>query len=424
MKTRLSSVGFLSRLLLVVVLTFVLSKASVATDASYQNALEIFERRIVPIMKSPNPSSCSECHLSGVDLKDYIQESPEKTFVSLRDQGLISLEAPSKSKILDLIRMSEPNSALMTQTARQMELEAFTAWLEASCQVEQLVNAPQLPKAEIAAPSVPIEVIQHARKDRVFDSFVTNVWSQIERCAGCHSERNPKLQKLIEEHGAQVRWAFNTPEQTFASIVEREYIDVQSPEMSLLLMKPTMQIKHGGGQKMEIGDRGYKQFRGFIDDYAAVAQGQYTSVAELPEASKIERIGSGIWFKIAPTPDVWADKLLGVLVFPFDEGEGRFSEMPIAESDRRVWGKGQLWQHNLILLAPNGTAQAEQLREKRRLPEGRYLVKLFVDLNGELEEDWQVELTDEKFFAGQLELHTAWQVGYQRMTIVEPPTVR
>jgi len=32
---------------------------------------EIFEQRIMPIFKSPNPSSCVQCHLAGVDLKDY-----------------------------------------------------------------------------------------------------------------------------------------------------------------------------------------------------------------------------------------------------------------------------------------------------------------------------------------------------------------
>ena len=53
--------------------------------------LQIFEERILPIFKSPEPSSCVQCHLSSVDLKDYILPSHEKTFVSLRDQGLIDL---------------------------------------------------------------------------------------------------------------------------------------------------------------------------------------------------------------------------------------------------------------------------------------------------------------------------------------------
>src|SRR5262245_57106413 len=75
---------------------FVLASGVVATSCTSRRAddtaaspQEIFERRIVPIFKSPNPSSCTQCHLAGVDLKDYILPSHEKTFLSLRDQGLI-----------------------------------------------------------------------------------------------------------------------------------------------------------------------------------------------------------------------------------------------------------------------------------------------------------------------------------------------
>ncbi len=31
---------------------------------------EVFKQRILPIFRSSNPSSCTECHLAGVDLKD------------------------------------------------------------------------------------------------------------------------------------------------------------------------------------------------------------------------------------------------------------------------------------------------------------------------------------------------------------------
>ena len=48
---------------------------------------EVFEKRIAPIFKSPNPSSCVQCHLACVDLKNYIRPSSRETFLSLRDQG-------------------------------------------------------------------------------------------------------------------------------------------------------------------------------------------------------------------------------------------------------------------------------------------------------------------------------------------------
>ena len=44
---------------------------------------------------------------SSVDLKQYVLPSHEKTFLSLRDQGLVDLKEPKNSKILTLISMDE-----------------------------------------------------------------------------------------------------------------------------------------------------------------------------------------------------------------------------------------------------------------------------------------------------------------------------
>ena len=46
-------------------------KSSQVTDND--SSLAIFEKRILPIFQSDMPSSCAECHLSGVDLKEYIR---------------------------------------------------------------------------------------------------------------------------------------------------------------------------------------------------------------------------------------------------------------------------------------------------------------------------------------------------------------
>src|SRR5205823_5911469 len=64
---------------------------------------KVFEERILPIFKSPDPSSCVRCHLAAVDLKSYILPSAKDTFLALRDQGLIDLDKPEESKILKLI---------------------------------------------------------------------------------------------------------------------------------------------------------------------------------------------------------------------------------------------------------------------------------------------------------------------------------
>src|SRR3954468_16859898 len=104
---------------------------------------ETFEKRLLPIFKSPNPSSCVQCHLAGVDLKDYILPDHEKTFRSLRDQGLIDLEKPEKSKILKLIAMGNEDKAAKAQIHakhRAAEYDAFAAWIKACCADPTLVK--------------------------------------------------------------------------------------------------------------------------------------------------------------------------------------------------------------------------------------------------------------------------------------------
>src|SRR5262249_44950401 len=62
-----------------------------------ESALAIFERRIMPIFQAREPSSCTECHLSGVDLKDYIHPDQEKTFAALVAARLVDVNQPDRS---------------------------------------------------------------------------------------------------------------------------------------------------------------------------------------------------------------------------------------------------------------------------------------------------------------------------------------
>ena len=111
------------------------------------SAHELFEERIKPIFASPNPSSCVECHLAGVDLKDYILPSAEATFANLRDLKLIDMKRPNESRILELIGM-KPDGAKgqsinhMTQKMRDAEYKAFADWIEASVADESMRQLP------------------------------------------------------------------------------------------------------------------------------------------------------------------------------------------------------------------------------------------------------------------------------------------
>ncbi len=156
-------------------------------------SLAVFEKRILPIFQSAKPSSCSECHLSGVDLKEYIRPTQQETFVSLVGTGMIDTENPDESKILRFIKRTSETPNLVTEEVRKEEFEAFRAWIRAA------VADPQLLAAKGAAPigpQIPDTVIRHARRDRVLASFIDNIWTEVGRCAACHSpDRNQKQVK-------------------------------------------------------------------------------------------------------------------------------------------------------------------------------------------------------------------------------------
>lgn len=407
-----------------VVLAASLALAATAVAAE-PTAAEVFDKRIAPIFKSPNPSSCVQCHLSGVDLKDYILPDAEKTFRSLRDQGLIDLEKPEKSKIVKLIDMGggEKGPAVQEKN-RKAEREAFVAWIAACAADPKLKAAPKLDEKELAKPSKPAEVIRHGRKDQMLASFEANVWAWRFRCMNCHTEGTQQNDKNRKEYGDRVAWVKRAGAgATMDYLVGSKLIDVEKPENSLLLKKPLGE-KHEGGVKFAVGDDAYKGFRAWIEDVAAIRAGKYAAAKDLPKADGTEKFGTDLWLKLENTPPAWGDKFLQVRVFAWDDKAKGWEAEPIAVSDRVVWGKGKLWQHTLTLLAAKGSARAEGWRVKPpTLPDGKYLAKVFVDEGGKLTKDWTAALGDAEY-VGQAEFRAKWKEGYGTMTVVDAGRVK
>lgn len=409
-----------TRLFIALVVAMACSSAR-AADEQVPSPSDVFEKRIVPIFKSPNPSSCLQCHLAGVDLKNYIRTTHEETFRSLRDQGLIDLKRPDDSKILRLIQMGaedQAGAALIHAKTRQAEFDAFKAWVVASCSDAKLRDLPKLDGGQLARPPRPVEVIRHARTDQLLEAFERNVWAWRFRCMNCHTAGTSENDKHRKEHGDRVAWVKSAgAEATMRYLMSSKLIDSKAPEQSLLLRKPLGTVEHGGGIKFLLGDQAYKGFRAWIEDYAAIVGDKYTNAASLPPPhAGPERFGSDIWFKLTDTPADWGDRLLQINLYAWDFAKGGWERDPIATSDRGVWGKGRLWQHNLTLLATKGTERAKSWASaKPSLPRGRYFVKVFVDREGRLARDWTAALSDAEF-EGQAEVNSGWPEGYGRMT--------
>ena len=398
-----------------------------AGAAVAQTPAEVFEKRIAPIFKSPNPSSCVQCHLAGVDLKDYILPDAEKTFRSLRDQGLIDLDAPEKSKIVKLIEMGtgDKKANAVQAKMRLAEREAFVAWIAACAADPQLKAAPKLDAQDRAGPGRPVEVIRHGRKDQMLDSFEKNVWAWRFRCMNCHTEGTPQNDKYRKEFGDRVAWVKKGgAAATLDYLVASKLIDSAKPEQSLLLRKPLGE-KHEGGLKFVVGDDAYKGFRSWIEDVAAIHADKYAAAKDLPaNDAGPQKFGTDLWLKLTDCPPAWGDKFLQVGVYAWDAKLKKWDEAPIAVSDRVVFGKGKLWQHSLTLLAQKDSPRAKLwLAGKPSLPDGKYLLKAHVDAEGKLAKDWKAVL-GEADYAGRVEFQAKWKEGYGSMTAVDASKVR
>ena len=382
-------------------------------------SLDVFTRRILPILNSAKPSSCAECHLSGVDLKDYIRSNQAETFAALVKGGMIDANQPQKSKLLEFISRAPEKPTIVSADVRKEELAAFKAWIEEAVRDPELLRAKA--GSESIGPKLPVEIVRHARNDRVLASFIDNVWSEATRCAACHS---PLLnQKQVKEHGEQVSWITpDDPAATLRHLVDAGLIDTDEPTQSRILQKPTMQVKHGGGIKMVVGDRSYKQFRKFLEDYAATSAGAYKTAKELPGPdAEVSRV-SEVWFKLTDVPEDFDQQLMQVDLYRQDDStKSGWSNDRWATSDRQVFGKGKLWQHSLSLIAPRDSDRAHELLTRPSLTPGTYLVRIYVDRAGRLEKDWQAELGDGDF-VGQVEVESLWPAGYGSMTSATFPT--
>lgn len=390
-----------------------------------ESAEAVFASRILPIFRSENPSSCVECHLSGVDLKSYILPSSDATFLSLRDQGMVDLDDPGASEILRRIAMqpeagsreAAAGAALIHERNRKAEYKAFAAWIEACCKDPKLRNAPRLAPAQHARPARPIAVIRHNRMDRVVDSFSRKIWALRFRCRDCHMRDGAKFEKHFEEHGEKMAWLdARGPEATMRNIVDRKLVDLDRPERSKLLLKPLNVIEHGGGKKMLLGDTDYWSFLSWIRDYANVVRDGYTSVDALPD--RATRTGSEVWLRVERVPAAWLGRT-GILTVhrPASTGRG-WEDRPVALASfvaRKNPRFGVFAQSYLMIESEKSDAP--------ELANGSYRVRIHLDAAKRTDSDADAALTGTRLVA-EADVRSAWQRGFRNATVIRGPTLR
>ena len=381
------------------------------------SATDLFERRILPIMRSEKSSSCRECHFSGVELSNYIHADQATTFAALRDSGLINVEHPDKSKILTFISRTTDDVNPLIAKVRAVELAAFRDWIQAAVADPTLLASKT---TDIAlGTKLPLQVIQHMRRDHVLRSFVENVWSEIGRCINCHSP--DKNQRLIEKHGDRVSWIVpGNPMATLKNLVEAGNIDIESPDDSLVLLKPAGLEDHGGGPKFAPGSRTDKNYRRFLNDYAKSVQGEYKTVESLPAPALQVAIPTGQHLRVIGLPAGLGQKLLKVDIYRWTDAG--WSETRWGTAENPINGKKNMWQSIVFFTAPRDSQRAADLMraKERPLPAGKYLFKLYLDRTGKTREDRDYELGEMELL-GEVVTQGPWKPGYQPPKIIHAP---
>jgi len=252
-----------------------------------EGQLELFDRRIRPMLDEEKPNSCARCHLPGTNLSAFVRPDPCDAMACMAQEKLVDFDAPANSKILDWIKRGHAEAGLDIEEDPLVlgEYNAFKEWIEysARCHVEvcgQIANACGWTSEPSPIPGEDMDIADMGsdmteeidfgpcgeegcpltpeyygcEDDEIARAYFDHPWKWRGRCSHCHGVSSnfnvqpPPPPWMADDRG--IDGAAYTVEQ----ILDRGYIDRQFPEDSLILIKPLSEaaggIPHGGGTKV------------------------------------------------------------------------------------------------------------------------------------------------------------------------------
>ena len=259
------------------------------TLCSESAAGDLFQQRIAPLLADDRPSSCNECHLSGVDLSMFVRDTPCETMACLKELGWVDYGDPEASKILTFIERANPQSPLITQNVIDQEYEGFLDWVKFSAACDETACGGVTCGTEHdtfcdTAEEPELEQLQSEPQptgcsDRDIEQlFLDSVYSSRGRCFPCHFD-NWEQNNIGSPMWLHTSGTCNQASLATLREIERSgYINVENPQRSLLLLKPLAEdeggVEHGGGDKFHTdGDSAYFNFLRFLEHYSECKRG-------------------------------------------------------------------------------------------------------------------------------------------------------
>jgi hypothetical protein len=242
---------------------------------------DLYDKRIAPLLADERPSSCNECHLSGVDLGLFVQDSPCETMACMVHRGIVDLEQPEASIVLGWIERADPASPLVTETMIREEYEGVLEWIRfsAHCGQSQCETTDD-PCGEPSSLDCEIPLPEESRSfddpgdcsERTLEAmFAAKVYPWRGRCFPCHFA--DAASDLEAPRWIQVGECDAASLATMRDVLARGYANTLDPERSLLLLKPLAEsaggVVHGGHDKISSTDEAaYVDFLAWLQRYA------------------------------------------------------------------------------------------------------------------------------------------------------------
>ncbi len=254
-------------------------------DCTSEAGLDLYRRRIEPLVSGAVPTTCNQCHMEGVDLSLYVQNSPCGTMACMLNQGVVVFDPPTASPVLTFILNSNPASNLITPDVIQQEHDGVLGWIDWSARCNDSVcgPAPSDPCGTGATDAPPPDVLSPLNgcdEAGLVQLFDQKVFSWRGRCVSCHATYGANTDPATG--GAAPKMFYGSQESpegpddarfTMFNMIGLQVVNLTTPENSLLLHKPLNDLAnnpHGGGQKFQDeSDPAYADFLDWLTAYDA-----------------------------------------------------------------------------------------------------------------------------------------------------------
>jgi hypothetical protein len=246
-----------------------------------QGERDLYDKRIAPLLADDRPSSCNECHLSGVDLGAFVQDTPCQTMACMVHRGIADLEHPEASIVLGWIERADPASPLVTEAMIREEYDGMLEWIRFSSDCGLLeceaVNDPCREPSSLEC-EIPLPEEQQTFDDpgdcseRTLEAmFAAKVYAWRGRCFPCHFADEPGESEA--PRWIQVGECDVGSLATMREVLARGLVSTDDPAQSLLVLKPLAEaeggVVHGGHDKIaSTEEAAYVDFVAWLHRYA------------------------------------------------------------------------------------------------------------------------------------------------------------